>query len=463
MPTPLSRRLPASAFPLLASAPSLPPAALPFLACPPLLHLPPPPPLHPHLSPHLAPASALVIHCAASPFLELVAALQAWEARRCSSCASPPPPPSRVAQGSLAWAHDASSSSCPLCAAPFTLSRRRHHCRCCGTIACNSCSSTRALLRGSAKPARVCTGCVHSGAADAGAREAATGGDAALRTGSGAAPPATHFWIAGLCGEEELPTVEAELAAFSRCVEGGARVLLVLENPFSPAPLSHAMCLAELRAAAAAGCKLLQVALPPSAEARLAAALASEPHGFSALLQCLQRVDAAGACAAVSRKQQQLRAHFEGVPGGCAAASRTVEGLLLPWAEGVGRAALAALPAHSRGTAPLLRVLARLLACGDEDGKAEAEGLLRFGLAACSQELGVGVAESLRCGADLGALLCAQGRGGEGVELLQKAHAASVRVLGEGHASSIAAAETLRRAVEQRGRGAVGEPAAQPS
>lgn len=36
----------------------------------------------------------------------------------------------------VGWVTDASVTACMVCAAPFYLARRRHHCRCCGNITC---------------------------------------------------------------------------------------------------------------------------------------------------------------------------------------------------------------------------------------------------------------------------------------------------------------------------------------
>ena len=41
------------------------------------------------------------------------------------------------------WQPDADARACPVCAREFTLTRRRHHCRLCKQIFCNSCSKQR--------------------------------------------------------------------------------------------------------------------------------------------------------------------------------------------------------------------------------------------------------------------------------------------------------------------------------
>ena len=56
------------------------------------------------------------------------------------------------------WQSDAAADACTACAAPFTLTRRRHHCRRCGTVVCDECS-TRRVAVGGGKPSRVCNAC----------------------------------------------------------------------------------------------------------------------------------------------------------------------------------------------------------------------------------------------------------------------------------------------------------------
>ncbi|CUI14418.1 zinc finger protein, putative [Bodo saltans] len=59
------------------------------------------------------------------------------------------------------WKPDTSSSSCDSCGAPFSLLRRRHHCRNCGGLFCDTCSSGRCSLpsRGFDESVRVCCVC----------------------------------------------------------------------------------------------------------------------------------------------------------------------------------------------------------------------------------------------------------------------------------------------------------------
>ncbi len=71
-----------------------------------------------------------------------------------------------VAHG--AWAADDSRNDCTICNDNFTLTNRRHHCRCCGRLVCGSCSpNTRAGVaqvqhpngRDGNGPQRVCLYC----------------------------------------------------------------------------------------------------------------------------------------------------------------------------------------------------------------------------------------------------------------------------------------------------------------
>jgi early endosome antigen 1 len=57
------------------------------------------------------------------------------------------------------WADDAIVTSCLSCNKEFTLTVRKHHCRHCGQIFCNECSSRSASMPSCKKPARVCDSC----------------------------------------------------------------------------------------------------------------------------------------------------------------------------------------------------------------------------------------------------------------------------------------------------------------
>ncbi|KAK3702965.1 hypothetical protein QZH41_012404 [Actinostola sp. cb2023] len=59
----------------------------------------------------------------------------------------------------MKWAEDKEALNCQLCEELFSLSRRKHHCRNCGGIYCNSCSNYTMPLPSSAKPVRVCDNC----------------------------------------------------------------------------------------------------------------------------------------------------------------------------------------------------------------------------------------------------------------------------------------------------------------
>ncbi|CAG7821442.1 unnamed protein product [Allacma fusca] len=57
------------------------------------------------------------------------------------------------------WADDKVATHCKLCFKEFSLTRRKHHCRNCGEIFCNTCSDNVMPLPSSAKPVRVCDTC----------------------------------------------------------------------------------------------------------------------------------------------------------------------------------------------------------------------------------------------------------------------------------------------------------------
>ncbi|XP_043836065.1 lateral signaling target protein 2 homolog [Dromiciops gliroides] len=60
-----------------------------------------------------------------------------------------------------AWVPDHACFHCTACQTPFSLTRRRHHCRNCGKIFCSRCSSNSVPLPwfGYMKPVRVCDHC----------------------------------------------------------------------------------------------------------------------------------------------------------------------------------------------------------------------------------------------------------------------------------------------------------------
>lgn len=57
------------------------------------------------------------------------------------------------------WQPDAAATSCFLCASPYHLFFRRHHCRRCGRVVCGPCSTARSLLSLGPIPLRVCDAC----------------------------------------------------------------------------------------------------------------------------------------------------------------------------------------------------------------------------------------------------------------------------------------------------------------
>lgn len=58
------------------------------------------------------------------------------------------------------WEPDSSSSSCRRCKLPWTLlTRRRHHCRCCGKLVCDACSKSRVKFQNQTGYVRACAPC----------------------------------------------------------------------------------------------------------------------------------------------------------------------------------------------------------------------------------------------------------------------------------------------------------------
>ncbi|XP_043925318.1 RUN and FYVE domain-containing protein 1 [Protopterus annectens] len=64
----------------------------------------------------------------------------------------------KVLKGS-AWLKDDEAANCKQCEKEFSVSRRKHHCRNCGDIFCNNCSSNELPLPSYPKPVRVCDTC----------------------------------------------------------------------------------------------------------------------------------------------------------------------------------------------------------------------------------------------------------------------------------------------------------------
>ncbi|CAF3845484.1 unnamed protein product [Rotaria magnacalcarata] len=58
------------------------------------------------------------------------------------------------------WLNDDDVNSCLKCKETFSVTQRKHHCRNCGNIFCDSCSSKTAIVAASSKkPQRVCDNC----------------------------------------------------------------------------------------------------------------------------------------------------------------------------------------------------------------------------------------------------------------------------------------------------------------
>nr|CAD7425196.1 unnamed protein product [Timema monikensis] len=62
-------------------------------------------------------------------------------------------------KGEGQWTSDKEVTHCKGCSKEFNITRRRHHCRNCGEIYCNSCSDNTMSLPSSARPVRVCDEC----------------------------------------------------------------------------------------------------------------------------------------------------------------------------------------------------------------------------------------------------------------------------------------------------------------
>jgi hypothetical protein len=58
------------------------------------------------------------------------------------------------------WVQDIASKECQKCGDKFTLLKRRHHCRMCGSLVCHSCSTNRAHIPTETKMVRVCDPCI---------------------------------------------------------------------------------------------------------------------------------------------------------------------------------------------------------------------------------------------------------------------------------------------------------------
>ena len=57
------------------------------------------------------------------------------------------------------WLEDSSVRECRICGEAFGMTRRKHHCRNCGTIVCNACSKARGNVQGHKGKKRICANC----------------------------------------------------------------------------------------------------------------------------------------------------------------------------------------------------------------------------------------------------------------------------------------------------------------
>lgn len=65
----------------------------------------------------------------------------------------------RVADTQVRWQDDEDVDKCSNCTAQFTVTRRKQHCRHCGSIYCEKCLGKVVLCGPRKKPARVCDVC----------------------------------------------------------------------------------------------------------------------------------------------------------------------------------------------------------------------------------------------------------------------------------------------------------------
>ncbi|KDO34893.1 hypothetical protein SPRG_00951 [Saprolegnia parasitica CBS 223.65] len=79
----------------------------------------------------------------------------ATQRRRQASAA--PTKAAAATETAVPWVDDAEAPACHVCETPFSLVKRRHHCRTCGNVICSSCS---VFVPTAKKPQRVCIACV---------------------------------------------------------------------------------------------------------------------------------------------------------------------------------------------------------------------------------------------------------------------------------------------------------------
>ncbi|KAH0950466.1 hypothetical protein HN011_008234 [Eciton burchellii] len=66
---------------------------------------------------------------------------------------------SALQESTVTWTNDRLVTQCKGCSREFNMTRRKHHCRNCGSIFCNACSDNTMALPSSTKPVRVCDEC----------------------------------------------------------------------------------------------------------------------------------------------------------------------------------------------------------------------------------------------------------------------------------------------------------------
>lgn len=71
----------------------------------------------------------------------------------------PASPTSPVASPAPLWQQDSFDSMCSVCSEPFSVSKRRHHCRFCGKLVCAACSPIRIAALNFKTKQRACDGC----------------------------------------------------------------------------------------------------------------------------------------------------------------------------------------------------------------------------------------------------------------------------------------------------------------
>ncbi|XP_065214292.1 RUN and FYVE domain-containing protein 2-like isoform X2 [Planococcus citri] len=67
----------------------------------------------------------------------------------------------KMGKNEVQWALDKEVTHCTSCGKEFNLTRRKHHCRQCGSIFCHPCSDNFIALPSTTKPVRVCDNCHH--------------------------------------------------------------------------------------------------------------------------------------------------------------------------------------------------------------------------------------------------------------------------------------------------------------